>query len=219
MRDEGLRGAAAALAGAAVDDPTPSNDPLLDRARTGDADALEELIRRHERAIGERIRRLLPPALMRRLGVSDILQETRLTAHARIGALENRGDAAFRNWLYAIADRKARRAVQRHRDVRMRSFAREVTQGGRTPGVPSGARSPSVIASAREDVAAVRRTLDALSPDTREVLRLCCAEGLSIREAAARMDRSYDATKKLYARALARFARVHREREGPGREP
>ena len=41
--------------------------------------------------------------------------------------------------------------------------------------------------------------------DDREILRLVQVEHLTLIEAADRMGRSYEATKKLYARALARL--------------
>jgi RNA polymerase sigma factor (sigma-70 family) len=181
---------------------------LLSQARAGDARAFERLVRRHEAALQARIRRLLPPRLLRRLAVSDILQETRITAHDKMGEFEQRGEDSFRHWLLAIAERKARRAVQAHVGVHMRSLQREVTQGQRLPTGQflGGWPTASEVVMAEETADLARRALEALAEDDQTILRLCREEGLAFREAAERMGRSYEATKKLYGRALARFA-------------
>jgi RNA polymerase sigma factor (sigma-70 family) len=181
---------------------------LLARARSGDSRALALLMRRHEAALRARIRRLLPARLLRRLAVSDILQETRITAHERMGEFEERGEDSFRHWILAIAERKARREVQRHVGVHMRSLGREVTQGQRLPTgqFVGGWPTASEVAMAEETAEMARRALAELSEDDQTILRLCREEGLAFREAAERMGRSYEATKKLYGRALARFA-------------
>jgi RNA polymerase sigma factor (sigma-70 family) len=181
---------------------------LLSQARAGDARAFERLVRRHEAALQARIRRLLPPRLLRRLAVSDILQETRITAHDKMGEFEQRGEDSFRHWLLAIAERKARRAVQAHVGVHMRSLQREVTRGQRLPTGQflGGWPTASEVVMAEETADLARRALEALAEDDQTILRLCREEGLAFREAAERMGRSYEATKKLYGRALARFA-------------
>lgn len=181
---------------------------LLSRARTGDSEALEELIRRHEAEIRGTIRRLLSPRVLRRLTVSDVLQETRVVAHERIGHFEGDGGDSLRRWLCAIAERKARRAVQRHVRVRMRSIEREVTRAQRLPTGQflGGSPTASQVAMAAEAAELARRALGKLPPDHQEILRLCREEGLAFKEAAQRMGRSYEATKKLYARALSRFS-------------
>jgi len=185
-----------------------TDEELLERARAGDPQALAELISRHEAMLGARVRRLLPERMRRRVAVSDVIQETRITAYARIGGFVPEGEASFRSWLLAIAERKARRAVQWHRDVGMRSLQREVTQAERLPTgqFPGAQPTPSELAVADETAELARQALASLSEDDRTVLRLCRDEGLSFAEAAVRMDRSYEAVKKLYGRALARFA-------------
>jgi RNA polymerase sigma factor (sigma-70 family) len=76
--------------------------------------------------------------------------------------------------------------------------------------------SPSEIACGVEEVLRVRRTLAELREDDREILRLTFEERLTLREAAARMGRSREATKKLYARALRRFKEALEKGKGGG---
>jgi RNA polymerase sigma factor (sigma-70 family) len=60
------------------------------------------------------------------------------------------------------------------------------------------------------------RALGALPPDYREILRLVREEGLTLREAAQRMNRSREAAKKLYGRALFRLTEVFEKLQGEG---
>jgi RNA polymerase sigma factor (sigma-70 family) len=68
--------------------------------------------------------------------------------------------------------------------------------------------SPSQMAIAAETKEAARRALDKLPEDYRTVLRLLQEEQLDMDQAAERLGRSREATKKLYGRALSRFAEL-----------
>ena len=194
-------------------------EELIRRFRRGDGDALCALFERHEGLLRARIERWLPKHVQRRVSVSDILQESRIVAFERHLDFEPRGEEALRNWLLGIAEMKARRATQHHRDVAKRAVRREVTQPYRPETGQLRGRGPTVseLAMGAELQNLARRAVDALPPDYREVLRLTREEGLSLREAAGRMDRSYDAVKKLYGRALRRLAETLRVLRGESR--
>jgi RNA polymerase sigma factor (sigma-70 family) len=183
---------------------------LLKQVRQGDTAALGNLLNPHDAVLRGRIKEVVSAKLMRRLSISDILQETWITAHHRIGEFEHRRAGSLRNWLIAIAERKARRAVQWHVAVAMRSQKREVTRGQRLPTgqFVGGALTASEVAMAAEFENLARQALETLPEDYQEILRLCREEGLAFPQAAERMGRSYEATKKLYGRALARFSLV-----------
>jgi RNA polymerase sigma-70 factor (ECF subfamily) len=192
-------------------------DRLFAAAREGDGDALLRLVQRHEGVLRRRIEHVLPQALRRRLSVSDVLQETRLVALERRDRFDWRSDGALRAWLLAIAENKARRAVQRHVRVGKRSLLHEVTRARRPDtGLVAGAEpTPSEAAVGNETAEIARRAMQELKPEYREVLRLCREEDLTLVQAAERLGRSHAATKKLYGRALARFSAVfHRLRGG-----
>ena len=192
---------------------------LLEQAQRGDTAALGELLSPHEATLRARIKSLVPVKLMRRLAISDILQETHITAHDRLKDFEHRGAGSLRNWLAAIAERKARRAVQRHIAVGMRSLQREITRSQRLPTnqFVGGSATPSEVLMATEFEELARQAFASLPPDYQEILRLCREEELAFPEAAQHMGRSYEATKKLYGRALARFSLVLAQLKGTTR--
>jgi RNA polymerase sigma-70 factor (ECF subfamily) len=187
--------------------PAITDRELIRRFRAGDDDALAALFSRYEDVLAARIRHRLPPPLRRKVSVADVLQETRIVVFRRREDFESRDKGAFRKWVLGIADNKARAAAQRYGGVAKRNVYEEVSAGRRpeTREIAGHGPSPSqvVIASELRDLA--RRALSALPEDYREIVRLVREEQLPLREAARRLGRSYEATKKLYGRALLRF--------------
>jgi RNA polymerase sigma-70 factor (subfamily 1) len=188
-------------------DPTPSDAELLARAKAGEEVAFRMLHDRHAARLRARVRRRLPPVLRRRLAESDVLQEAFAEAFEGIGRLQVNAPGAFAKWLDTIADRKAIKAVRRHLNADKRGADREISRGRRaeTGTFVASDATPSEVASARELDEALARTVERLPEDYREVLHLVHEMGLSLAEAAKRMGRSADATRKLYGRAVNRL--------------
>ena len=189
---------------------------LLQRYRAGDGDALWELCSRVEPLLRRRIEQRIPRRLRRRVSVADVLQDARVAAYERREAFEERGPDAFRKWILGIVDKKALRAVRDHRGVAKRDQGREVTRAHRpdTAMFPGSTPSPSEVYVASELADLARAAMAALPPDYREVLRLARDEQLTLREVGERMERSREAAKKLYARAISRFEQELEKRRG-----
>ena len=195
----------------------PTEEQLVARAREGDEQAFEALCARYEGLLRARIRHWVIGAVQRRVSMVDVLQEAYLVAHARLDEFDERGEGAFGAWLAQIVEYKAREAVRRHVGVQRRDAGREVTRGARpdTAQVRGDDPSPSQVAILHEEEQAVREALQRLSDDHRTVLELVRFDNLPLKEVAVLMGRSYEATKKLYGRAVAALAR---ELHLPGRE-
>ncbi len=191
-----------------MDPKTETDGELVRRARGGSATALRALFERHEPALKGFLHRRLPAGLRRKVAPEDILQEAWLVANARLAEFEDRGEGAFRAWLMRIAEFKLREAVRAYLGTRKRADVREVSRGGRpdTSAFLGDSPSPSEVAQGNEMRDAAAKAMATLPDDYREVLRLVQVEGLTLKLAAERMGRSHEATKKLYGRALARFA-------------
>ena len=200
-----------------VDHPEDEDaQELLSALREGDEAALQVLFDRFAQQLARRIHRRLSPRVRRRVDVSDVLQETRLAAHQGLQGLNVDDVAGLRAWLLGIAEKKAIDCHRQHDGAARRSVRREHTKAARpvTSALPGRQDTPSQIAIGAETAAFVRMAADALSDDYREVIRLVQEEGLSMREAAVRMGRSYEATRKLYGRAFCRFKEVFDELRG-----
>jgi RNA polymerase sigma-70 factor (ECF subfamily) len=183
-----------------------SEDDLIRRIRAGDESAFKALFERYEDRLRARIRRWLPGRIRRRVSVVAVMQEAYVVACRRIAEFEQRDEESFGHWLTRIAELKAREAVRDHERDR-RSARREATRGARvdTVNLSDGRQSPSQFAIAAEGRRRVDAALREIPDDYREILQLVFREQLSLREAADRMGRSYEAVKKLYGRALCRF--------------
>lgn len=187
--------------------PEKNDQDLVRAFREGDDEALELLLQRFRGLLADRIRRRLPQGLRRRVSVDDVLQDVHLAAHESRERFSAQDERALRSWLLAIADHKSLQHVRHHGDAAKRSVHREVTQGSRLPttAYPKRQDTPSQVAIAAETLRLARRARARLPSDHAEVLRLAREEGRPLREVAVLMGRSYEATKKLYGRALCAF--------------
>jgi RNA polymerase sigma-70 factor (ECF subfamily) len=209
-----------------TDDPRDAGSPedreseedLLRALAAGDEGAFQALFDRHTEALRRRVGGWLPAAVKRKVSVADVVQEVNLVALRRFPEFEDRGDGAFRAWLLRIAQLKAKAAVRRHVGAAKRTALREVSRPHRlgTGEYAVEGPSPSEAAIASERAELVRRALAELPEDYREILRLTRERQLTLREAAERMGRPRERVKKLYGRAVDRFAKVFRRLEGGG---
>jgi RNA polymerase sigma-70 factor (ECF subfamily) len=161
---------------------------LVERARSGETSAFDELVERHHRAA----LRAAMAALGSAEDAEDAAQDAWIAARARLA--DFRGDAGFRTWLLAIVWNKA---LDRRRSV-VRWMARLVSldRGWRgdepapeTPGVAEAVdrrtMSPEQAALARELRLEVQRLVSALPARLRDPLLLVGSGDYTYEEAAA----------------------------------
>jgi RNA polymerase sigma-70 factor (ECF subfamily) len=190
---------------------------LVARAREGDAEAFRTLCDRYEEGLRKRIGHWVNGRVTQKVSVSDVLQESYITAHDRISDFEDRGEGAFRAWIAQIAEFKAKEALRRYVGTGKREIGREAPRDARPESAMLAGHgpSPSELVIAKERLEEIQRAMARLPGHYREVLRLVQGEGLKLSEVAARLDRSYEATKKLYGRALSQLAeRLRVDRTG-----
>lgn len=180
---------------------------LIHRFRAGDEDAFQELFERYGPSLSFRIAQKLPQRLRRKIAVSDVVQESFLAAFDARSSLREETEHALRAWLLAIAQNKVHETVRHLERTAKRDARREVTQArrSRTAQFPGALDSPSQVAIGVEMHALAQHAMRRLPPDYQEILRLARQEHLTLVQAADRMGRSHEATKKLYGRAMARF--------------
>jgi RNA polymerase sigma-70 factor (ECF subfamily) len=178
-----------------------SDEQIVERALSGDADAFGEIVRRWER----RIYALAYGMLGREEEARDATQETFIAAFRNLGGF--RGEAKVSSWLHRIA---VNQCITRQRRARVRaenSLEAETEAGGERFAAPAHA-SPAREAEGRERSEAVRRAVQALPPELREVVVLKEFEGLTFQEIADALDvplstvksRLYTALKQLRLR-------------------
>lgn len=181
---------------------TPGTDEIIvQRALTGDAEAFGEIVRRWER----RIFALAYGMLGREEDARDATQETFLAAFRNLRGF--RGEAKVSSWLHRIA---VNQCITRQRQARVRSEAAledEQEKDAISFATPVH-YSPLRVVEGRQETVAVRRAINSLPPELRQVVIMKEFEELTFREIADVLDlplstvksRLYTAMKQLQLR-------------------
>jgi RNA polymerase sigma-70 factor, ECF subfamily len=181
---------------------TLSNDEIIvERALTGDAEAFGEIVRRWER----RIFALTYGILGREEDARDATQETFLAAFRNLRNF--RGEAKVSSWLHRIA---VNQCITRQRRAKVRSESAledEEEKHGETFAAPTS-YSPARVTESNEETQAVRKAINSLPMELRQVIVMKEFEDLTFREIADTLDlplstvksRLYTALKQLQLR-------------------
>ena len=176
-------------------DTLATDEIIVERALTGDAEAFGELVRRWER----RIFALTYGMLGREEDARDATQETFLAAFR---SLRNfRGEAKVSSWLHRIA---VNQCISRQRRSKVRSESTLEDEHE----TQASSYSPAHVAEGRQETAAVRRAINSLPVELRQVVVMKEFEELTFREIAEALDlplstvksRLYTAMKQLQMR-------------------
>ncbi len=153
--------------------------------------------------------------LQAKVGASDLVQETFVTAHQQFYRFEGDSIQELLRWLSQILEFRIgntlryyysaeRRNVGREVDMQqLRDFLSESHITGDLPN-PHGATLSTEI-GANEDRVRFQQALLSLMEDQQEVIRLRIDNDLTFEEIGRRMNRSADAARKLFARAISRL--------------
>jgi RNA polymerase sigma-70 factor (ECF subfamily) len=178
-----------------------SDEVIVERALTGDADAFGELVRRWER----RIFALTYGMLGREEDARDATQETFLAAFRNLRGF--RGEAKVSSWLHRIA---VNQCISRQRRARVRSESalEDDPENSAASFAAPLSHSPAKVAEGRQETLAVRRAINSLPIELRQVVVMKEFEELTFREIADALDlplstvksRLYTALKQLQMR-------------------
>ena len=178
-----------------------SDEVIVERALTGDAEAFGELVRRWER----RIFALSYGMLGREEDARDATQETFLAAFRNLRGF--RGEAKVSSWLHRIA---VNQCISRQRRAKVRSESAlddEQDIGAASFAAPVS-ESPVRVVEGRQETLAVRRAINSLPLELKQVVVMKEFEELTFREIADVLDlplstvksRLYTALKQLQMR-------------------
>jgi len=191
------------------------NIELLRDAASGNHDAFARIMGGDNDRLRRMVEVRLDDRLRSRVGVSDIVQETWLTAFSRLEDYLERQPVSFFVWLRMVAAERIIDAWRTHAEAEKRSLLKELPidkYGIPIAGSASIARqligrgsSPSEKMSRRELCDQVESQLALLSPADREILVLRHLEELTIVEASEVLCISASATSNRYLRALHRL--------------
>ncbi len=182
----------------------------LAQARAGSQEALGQALEACRAYLLLVAQQELGPDLQAKGGASDLVQETFLEAQRDFARFDGQTEAELLAWLRQLLLHNLANFARGFRETAKRSVGREVALGD-VAGAPAEAAlaapgpRPEDEAVAREQGEAVRAALARLPEDYRKVIALRYEEGLSFEEIAARLGRSANAGRKLFARAIERL--------------
>jgi RNA polymerase sigma-70 factor (ECF subfamily) len=178
-----------------------SDEIIVERALTGDAEAFGEIVRRWER----RIFALSYGMLGREEDARDATQETFLAAFRNLRGF--RGEAKVSSWLHRIAVNQCI-SRQRRAKVRSESALEDEQENAASSFAAPISHSPAHVAEGQQETLAVRRAINSLPIELRQVVVMKEFEELTFREIADALDlplstvksRLYTALKQLQMR-------------------
>ncbi len=192
--------------------PEPSPPQLLESARAGDAQALSELLRRHQESLVAFIARMMPAAMRSQIDAEDVLQDAYFLAFRGIGAFSGDADG-FRRWLVTIARNCLIDHVRAHQADK-RAGERWMVHADPTGSIVSlleelaiYRHSPSQSAARHEMVAAIEQALELIPHDYGLALKLRYIQQLSVAQVAEKMETTEGSVYMLCNRGLKALRR------------
>ncbi|WP_439657602.1 RNA polymerase sigma factor [Lentzea sp. HUAS TT2] len=173
----------------ALDDVT-----LVARARDGDVNAFEQLVRRYQGPMFGLARRMLSSGG----DAEDVVQEVFLTAWRRLGQLQE--DAAFVGWLYRTTTNRCLNVIRSRKPTAEADLERFETVGS--------AGRPERAAETSEQMTALSKALELLPPELRACWLLREVHGRSYDEIAEATGTTNTTVRGRIARARAQLMEV-----------
>ncbi len=159
----------------------------------------------------------LDEELRRKIGPSDIVQETLVTAQRGFRRFKGDSEEEMRRWLRRILRRKLANAWRYYgktakRDIRREQSLPELPLPGGSDALCDPAPTPVSTAISDEQARLVKSVMQHLPEHYQMLIGMRSFERRSFQEIGMQMDISADAARKAWGRAIARFVREWRSR-------
>jgi len=137
-------------------------------------------------------------------GASDLVQDTFLNATRDLRQFSGRSPDEFRGWLRGILKHSLLNFRRQYLDTAKREASREVPLRSthQWSQAEENIPSPSRVVMQAELLAALQAARMALPPQYQEIIELRSVQQLPFDEIANRLERSADASRKLWCRAI-----------------
>jgi RNA polymerase sigma-70 factor (ECF subfamily) len=182
-------------------------DTLLDAARNGDADALGILFEQFRPFLLQIANEELNPRLRQKASGSDLVQKTLLEAGQSIERFDGSSREAVSAWLRQILinniSSHRRTFLTKKRDVQREvAFSGDGSCAMKLEELAASEVNDSDSIHSRETQSIVADAFACLSESHQQIIRYRSERNLSFAEIAKWMDRTPDAARKLWARAV-----------------
>jgi RNA polymerase sigma-70 factor (ECF subfamily) len=178
----------------------------LSAARGGSREALGRALESCRRYLLYVARSELHGDLQAKGGASDLVQETFLEAHRDFDRFAGNSEVELRAWLRRLLRHRVIKLGRRYRTTQKRRLARETAFPlGGAGAVAAELPSPSTEIMAYEQAQRLRQALERLPDDYRRVITLRYLEQCSFEDIGRAMQRTANAARLLWLRAIERI--------------
>ena len=185
-----------------------SFNELMGRARQGDQAAIGQLIQQCRNYLLLIANDQLDQDVQAKIGPSDIVQESMFAAQQYFERFEGTTEQEWLGWLKGILKNGIRGAARDYKGLQKRQVGREqklYDTGGAPTDISDKFYTPGTQAAANEESELLKQAMQRLPEDYRQVLELRNWQQLSFEEIGIQMQRSADAVRKLWSRALLKL--------------
>ena len=191
----------------------PDTEQLLYLARQGEPDALGLLLNQYRGYLQLLARLQVHRRLQAKADASDVVQEAFLEAHRDFSQFRGVTENELLAWLRQILASCVAGLVRKYYGTRKRDpqlerdISDELDRSSQTldRSLAANLTSPSRTAVRHEQAARLATALEKLPPDYREVIILHHQQVLSFPDVAKQMERTDEAARKLWIRALGQL--------------
>ncbi len=200
-------------------DPPADIGRWLPEARAGSREALGQALEAYRAYLLLIANRQLDPELRAKGGASDLVQDTFLEAQRDFAGFHGNSPGEFQAWLRQLLLHNLANFARRYRETSKRKVGREVRLETDTPsgeherGLPADTPSPSSHVMADEQAQMLLAAMERLPDDYRQIIQWRNREGRSFEEVAKLMERSENAVRKLWFRAIERLQKEMEEHD------
>jgi RNA polymerase sigma-70 factor (ECF subfamily) len=188
----------------------------LCQAKGGNTDALGRLLGAYMNYLKTLAQAQMDERLKRRIGASDVVQETLLEAHRDFLQFVGRTPAEFSGWLRTILINNMKRAIECHLMTAKRDVRRELSLDDLNRKTnQSAARLESLLmapnrsvgseAQIHESLIWLSDSIANLSSEHREVIILRHIQGMPFKEIGERLNKTSGAVRMIWMRAIEKL--------------
>lgn len=192
--------------------PTPASHEspeelraTLDAARRGCAESEARLIETCRAYLLSIANKGIESGLRPKVAASDAVQETIIEAQRDLSQFRGESEAELLAWLRKILQNNLSDAKRRYFETGKRDLTREQSLASGEPLTKKQPESASNVVSRDEEAERMRALVAALPDDYQQVIRLRNWELKSFEEIGSAMDRSAEAARKLWGRAITQL--------------
>lgn len=189
--------------------PTPLSTDLLSRAQSGDQAAIGDLLEHYRPYLRILAQRSLSPELQRRVGASDIVQQTCIAAMKGIRKADFDDIDRFLAWLRTVHQHQIVDLIRHHTEANRRAVSRE-QDASADHDIALFASTPSQRLMAAENAADLARAMEKLPENQREAIRLKYIEGITVAETAKALGSTKYAVVGLLNRGMTNLRQLLR---------